>query len=164
MRPYRNDPHSLTLSHSLTHSHIQVGIDVSTHVGQHIGHAYPSRVYHSTLFRYLSEAKRLGQKSAVGVYKYTGSGQGKHIQDEKLSEILIKSRTDAKLGSDREFVDKEVIEILFYPVVNECYRVMAEGHVRRSISNTPLKNFLKPILAHNYIPLFYPCCMSGASP
>jgi enoyl-CoA hydratase/3-hydroxyacyl-CoA dehydrogenase len=107
----------------------QVGLDVSVHVGANITQAYPERVYRSTLFPKLLDAKRLGQKSGAGVYRYAGN---KPVPDPALGAFLQAAASDSKLSAaPRPFGDKELVEILLYPVVNESFRVLDEGHVLR---------------------------------
>ncbi len=46
------------------------GVDIFVHVSQIINSAYGERCYNTTLGKQLFEAKRLGQKTGAGYYKY----------------------------------------------------------------------------------------------
>jgi enoyl-CoA hydratase/3-hydroxyacyl-CoA dehydrogenase len=105
------------------------GIDVGKHVSGTINAAYGSRTYNSTLGEALFQAKRLGQKSGAGYYKYV---KGKPVADPALKPFLDAARANAshKASVDAsKLSDEEVVEATLFPVVNEMLRVREEGHV-----------------------------------
>ncbi len=102
---------------------------MSVHVGQNIASSYASRIYQSPLLRILTDHKRLGQKSGAGTYLHV---KNKAVTDPALDALLAASRAESALGAlIRPLEDKEIVEILLFPVVNESFRVLDEGHVLR---------------------------------
>jgi enoyl-CoA hydratase/3-hydroxyacyl-CoA dehydrogenase len=68
-----------------------VGSDIGLHVGKNIFDSFPERVYPGHLIRLLNEAKRLGEKTGAGFYKF--AGRGKAAPDkEGIAPILAESR------------------------------------------------------------------------
>jgi len=107
------------------------GVDIFVHVGEIMRAAYGDRCYISTIGKRLFDAKRLGQKSGSGYYKYAGP---KALPDPQgLNSILAGSRTDAALPQlkDSAVSDEQIIEMLLFPVINEGFRIIEEGHVVR---------------------------------
>jgi enoyl-CoA hydratase/3-hydroxyacyl-CoA dehydrogenase len=110
----------------------QVGLDVGLHVAKIIVGGYPQHMYPSTLTNYMFEAKRLGQKTGKGYYKYV---RNRPVEDAAAIEpFLAKARQDARAAGmpTRDFTDEEIVAACLFPVVNESCRVLAEGHVIRS--------------------------------
>jgi len=107
------------------------GVDISIHVTGIIQSAYSDRTYSSTINQRLVKAGRLGQKTGVGYYKYV---KGKPVADPQgLAPLVQAARQDA--GSPvlpEPLTDAQLVEVLLLPVVNESYRVLAEGHVIRA--------------------------------
>lgn len=104
------------------------GIDIFSHVSKNINSAYGERCYNATMGNMMMKENRLGQKTGAGYYKYA---DGKSLPDpEGIAKYVKKSREDAgnpDLLSD--LTDQDIVDIILLPVVNECYRVIAEGHV-----------------------------------
>jgi enoyl-CoA hydratase/3-hydroxyacyl-CoA dehydrogenase len=108
------------------------GLDVFAYVGNIIAKAYPDRVYKSTLGEHMVKAKRFGQKSGSGFYKYEGR---KAVPDpEGIAPFLAESRKVAQIQDQPPISvsDSEIVEMVLYPVVNESCRVLEEGMVIRS--------------------------------
>lgn len=99
-----------------------IGIDVFYHVGKSISNGYSDLKYPLTFIDKCFELKRFGQKTGKGSYKYEN---GKIIKDEEF----IKS---FKVDQNLKFTDQEIIEILFYPCVNEAAKVLEEKLVARA--------------------------------
>jgi len=103
------------------------GLDILAHVTKSYKTAYGERCYISSLGKYLLEAKRLGQKSGAGYYRYKGK---ETIPDPKgIAPFLAKARQGIQ---QFKVSDQEIMEMVMYPVVNESCRVLAEGFVIRA--------------------------------
>eukprot|EP01006_Ploeotia_vitrea_P036031 TRINITY_DN65959_c3_g1_i1.p1 TRINITY_DN65959_c3_g1~~TRINITY_DN65959_c3_g1_i1.p1 ORF type:complete len:794 (-),score=473.12 TRINITY_DN65959_c3_g1_i1:82-2106(-) len=106
------------------------GIDVFAHVSRMIDEAYGDRCYHSTFGKRLGEAKRLGQKTGAGYYKYVN--RRRTNDPAEIEPFLRAARADAgnpSLGFEPSPVD--LVEMVLFPVINESYRIVDEGHVFR---------------------------------
>jgi len=84
----------------------------------------------------MCEANRKGQKSGIGHYRYVKNkhtGRMQSVPDPNgMAPFLAQSRKDAGNPPILHGVsDKDVVEVMMLPVVNECFRVIAEGHVIR---------------------------------
>eukprot|EP00803_Ostreobium_quekettii_P008705 evm.model.scf_1879.1 EVM.evm.TU.scf_1879.1 scf_1879:98-7109(+) len=108
-----------------------VGGDVGLHVGKNMTEAYPDRVLISQLIPLLNKAGRLGEKNGKGFYKF-GKGR-KASPDPDVTPIVQESQRAAGLykpgDKPPKLTDQEIIEMIFFPVVNEGCRVIAEGIV-----------------------------------
>jgi enoyl-CoA hydratase/3-hydroxyacyl-CoA dehydrogenase len=104
------------------------GTDIGAHVSGIIGSAYGDRIYPSQLNKQIVDLGRLGQKSGAGYYKYV---KGQAVPDEQgIQAAVAASRAAAgKLPNAQGFSDQDIIDVVFFPVVNECLRVVAENHV-----------------------------------
>ena len=67
-----------------------VGADVGLHVGKNFVEAFPERTYNAQLIVKLNEAKRLGEKTGAGFYKYDAKRKTK--PDPELAPIVEASR------------------------------------------------------------------------
>jgi enoyl-CoA hydratase/3-hydroxyacyl-CoA dehydrogenase len=67
-----------------------VGADVGLHVGKNFLDSYPERTYPARLIIKLNEAKRLGEKTGSGFYKY--DARRKPSPDPSLAPIVEASR------------------------------------------------------------------------
>ncbi|HLT63800.1 MAG TPA: 3-hydroxyacyl-CoA dehydrogenase NAD-binding domain-containing protein, partial [Pseudohongiella sp.] len=77
----------------------------------------------------LVEMGRLGQKSGAGYYKYDPATRARQ-PDPEVDE-LIKQKA-AELGiSRREISEEEIIDRLFFPLINEGARILEEGIAQR---------------------------------
>jgi hypothetical protein len=67
-----------------------VGADVGLHVGKNFLEAFPERAYPAQLIVKLNEAKRLGEKTGAGFYKFDAKRKAK--PDPALAPIVEASR------------------------------------------------------------------------
>ncbi|KAL9255207.1 Glyoxysomal fatty acid beta-oxidation multifunctional protein MFP-a-like protein [Drosera capensis] len=102
------------------------GVAVATS-GQFIQN-FPDRTYISMIVPLMQEDKRAGESSRKGFYLY--DDKRKASPDPELKKYIEKAReisgvtVDPKLSNLSE---KDIIEMIFLPVVNEACRVLAEG-------------------------------------
>ena len=106
------------------------GVDVAKFAGGIMADAYKDRVYRSTLVDHLFEAKRFGQKTGVGYYLYDGGRDAK--EDPDLAALVDKARADAGNPAPLEIGDEEIIERVFFGVINEACRCLDEGVATRA--------------------------------
>lgn len=78
----------------------------------------------------LVEAKRVGLKAGIGIYKYE-AGSRTPIPDPEVLEI---ARAEAeKLGIEqREVSDQEILERCMLPLINEGMQILEEGIAQRA--------------------------------
>ncbi|GAX81453.1 hypothetical protein CEUSTIGMA_g8882.t1 [Chlamydomonas eustigma] len=111
-----------------------VGSDIGLHVGKNFLDSFPERVYVTNLIPLMNQHKRLGEKSGKGFYKF--DDKRKASPDAEIMPIITESRTSAGLLKDPtkppRLTDQEVIEFIFFPVVNEGCRVLSEGIVDKA--------------------------------
>ena len=68
-----------------------MGGDIGMHVGANIVESFPDRVYHATLIPSLVQAKRLGEKTGAGFYKYDAKRKAQ-ADPEGLAPFLAAAR------------------------------------------------------------------------
>ena len=77
----------------------------------------------------LCEARRFGQKTGKGYYKYE-SGSRAPLPDPDVEKLIVD--TCARLGlKRREISDDEILERMIYPMINEGARILEEGIAAR---------------------------------
>ena len=110
-----------------------VGADIGAHVGANVVDTWPERVYRTHLIPSLVAAKRLGEKSGAGFYKFEGAKRKAAPDPEGLAPFLAASRAQCTLPKPPPgaFTDADIIEFIFFPVVNEASRVIGEGIVAK---------------------------------
>ncbi|MCO5567466.1 hypothetical protein L7F22_021157 [Adiantum nelumboides] len=104
-----------------------VGYEVSRSVADEFSKAYPDRTYRSQLISLLLQDNRLGQKNGRGFYLY--DRQLKASPDPDFKKFLDESRRRANIMPDGKPIvirDDEIVERLFFPVVNEACRILDE--------------------------------------
>ncbi|KAL8196130.1 hypothetical protein R6Q57_025130 [Mikania cordata] len=105
-----------------------VGFGVAVATGSQFVMNFPERTYKSMLIPLMQEDKRAGETTRKGFYVY--NDKRKANPDPEIKKYIDKAReisgisVDPKLG---KLSDKDIIEMVFFPVVNEACRVYAEG-------------------------------------
>lgn len=111
-----------------------VGADIGLHVGKNFIESFPERCYPARIIAILNEEKRLGEKTGSGFYKYDARRKAK--PDPSLAALVEQSRQGSGLiPKMNEFITKQmskmtpqdIVEFIFFPVVNEGCRVIDEG-------------------------------------
>ncbi|RRT32258.1 hypothetical protein B296_00055617, partial [Ensete ventricosum] len=121
-----------------------VGFGVAVATGMQYLQSFPERVYKSMLMSIMIEDKRTvgihlwfhsvtGEATRKGFYKY--DNKRKASPDPELMKYIEKSRNMAGVTPNPEVLspllmklpDKDIVEMVFFPVVNEACRVLDEG-------------------------------------
>jgi 3-hydroxyacyl-CoA dehydrogenase/enoyl-CoA hydratase/3-hydroxybutyryl-CoA epimerase/3-hydroxyacyl-CoA dehydrogenase/enoyl-CoA hydratase/3-hydroxybutyryl-CoA epimerase/enoyl-CoA isomerase len=100
-----------------------VGLDTALYAGKVMQAAFPQRGRPSPLLADLVAAKRLGQKTGAGFYRYPKGPKGE--DDPALTEFFSKHRSNP-----RKIAPEEITERLFLPMLTEAALVLEEGLVR----------------------------------
>ncbi|KAL6070666.1 3-hydroxybutyryl-CoA epimerase [Balamuthia mandrillaris] len=111
-----------------------VGVDVITFINQTYAKAWPERVYQSVLPELMLKNKHFGQKTGKGFYIHS-KGSKAPAENPVLSEWLSQSRDASRIPASllqNNLSDKDIIELILFPVVNESCRVLEEGMVVRA--------------------------------
>ncbi|MAO39863.1 MAG: 3-hydroxyacyl-CoA dehydrogenase [Pseudohongiella sp.] len=77
----------------------------------------------------LVEMDRLGQKSGAGYYKYDAATRARQADPEV--EALIKEKAKELGIEQREISDEEIVDRLFFPLINEGALILEEGIAQR---------------------------------
>ncbi|XP_027916315.1 peroxisomal fatty acid beta-oxidation multifunctional protein MFP2-like [Vigna unguiculata] len=105
-----------------------VGFGVAIATGMQFIENFPERTYKSMLIPLLQEEKRTGETSRKGFYLY--DDKRKASPDTELKNYIEKARSITGVSVDPKLVniqEKDIIEMIFFPVVNEACRVLGEG-------------------------------------
>ncbi|XAR48694.1 3-hydroxyacyl-CoA dehydrogenase [Bertholletia excelsa] len=105
-----------------------VGFGVAAATGMQFFENFPERTYRSTLVQIMQEDKRAGEATRKGFYVY--NDKRKASPDREIMKFIQKSREISGVNVDPELKklsDKDIVEMIFFPVVNEACRVLAEG-------------------------------------
>ncbi len=109
-----------------------IGIDTAFHAGSVLAAGYPDRMQnaYTTPIEALYDAKRLGQKSGSGFYRYEEdkSGKPKKKRDESVYE-LIQSPAESHAFNEQEIIDRMMI-----PMCLETARCVEEGIVESAMA------------------------------
>ncbi|XP_031102357.1 peroxisomal fatty acid beta-oxidation multifunctional protein-like [Ipomoea triloba] len=101
-------------------------------VGQFVA-AFPDRTFQSPLVQLMIENGRTGKKDGKGFYLYV---KGKKPEpDTSVLQIVEESRRFTKVmpgGKPISVTDQDILEMMFFPVINEACRVIEEGIVVRA--------------------------------
>lgn len=118
-----------------------VGGDISQHVGANFIQSFPERTYghQEGQIALLNQKKWLGEKTGRGFYRYD-KGDKKRTKAVKdmaaIGPVMEESRRAAqtRLGVPQLMgvSDRDIIEMIFFPVVNEACRALAEAIVDKS--------------------------------
>jgi len=76
----------------------------------------------------LCESGRLGQKTKKGYYQYDDNRRP--IPDPEVEKVIIEVSKNRSINR-RSFTDEEIIERLFYPLINEGFKILEEGFAQR---------------------------------
>ncbi|CAM6095074.1 unnamed protein product [Calypogeia fissa] len=105
-----------------------VGLDIALEVGKQHLTARPGRTYKSEFYPLLVKDGRLGQKSGKGIYVYDEKRRPK--RDPEVMNYVKKAQEIANVmpgGKPLKITDQEIVEMHFFPVVNEAARLLEEG-------------------------------------
>ncbi|GAA0152638.1 dehydrogenase [Lithospermum erythrorhizon] len=105
-----------------------VGFGVAVATGTQFVMNFPERSYKSMLIPLMQEDKRAGETTRRGFYLY--DNKRKASPDPELKKFIEKARDMAGVGIDPKLAklsEKDILEMIFFPVVNETCRVLAEG-------------------------------------
>ncbi|XP_015061333.1 glyoxysomal fatty acid beta-oxidation multifunctional protein MFP-a isoform X1 [Solanum pennellii] len=105
-----------------------VGFGVAIATGGQFVMNFPERTYKSMLIPLMQEDKRAGETTRRGFYVY--DDRRKASPDTEIKKYIEKAREMSGVTIDpkmEKLSDKDIIEMIFFPVVNEACRVLAEG-------------------------------------
>lgn len=105
-----------------------VGFGVAIATGSQFVENFPERTYKSMLIPLMQEDKRAGETTKKGFYVYNDKRRAS--PDPELKKYIEKARSMSGVTVDPKLTklsDKEIVERVFFPVVNEACRVYAEG-------------------------------------
>ncbi|KAK7289912.1 hypothetical protein RIF29_03947 [Crotalaria pallida] len=105
-----------------------VGFGVGVATAMQFIENFPERTYKSMLLPLMQEDKRAGEATRKGFYLY--DDKRKASPDPELKNYIEKSRSISCVTIDPKLVklpEKDIIEMIFFPVVNEACRVLEEG-------------------------------------
>ncbi|XP_050217152.1 glyoxysomal fatty acid beta-oxidation multifunctional protein MFP-a [Mercurialis annua] len=105
-----------------------VGFGVGVATGMQFIENFPERTYKSMLIPLLQEDKRTGEASRKGFYLY--DDRRKASPDPDVRKFIEKARNISGATIDPKLAklsEKDIVEMIFFPVVNETCRVFAEG-------------------------------------
>ncbi|KAI5446416.1 peroxisomal fatty acid beta-oxidation multifunctional protein MFP2 isoform X2 [Lathyrus oleraceus] len=105
-----------------------VGFGVGIATGMQFIENFPERTYKSMLLPLMQEDKRSGEAARKGFYLYDDRRRAN--PDPEVKNYIEKSRNISGVTVDPKLVklsEKDIIEMIFFPVVNEACRVLEEG-------------------------------------
>ncbi|XP_062108728.1 glyoxysomal fatty acid beta-oxidation multifunctional protein MFP-a [Humulus lupulus] len=105
-----------------------VGFGVAIATGTQFIENFPERTYKSLLIPLMQEDGRAGETTRKGFYTYGDKRRAN--PDPELKKYIEKSRNISGVDIDPKLVklsEKDIVEMIFFPVVNEACRVLAEG-------------------------------------
>ncbi|KAK9146967.1 hypothetical protein Sjap_006870 [Stephania japonica] len=105
-----------------------VGFGVAIATGGQFVLNFPERSHKSMLIPIMQEDNRLGETTRKGFYAY--DNKRKASPDPELRKYIEKAREISGVQVDPKLTklsEKDIVEMVFFPVVNEACRVLAEG-------------------------------------
>lgn len=90
-------------------------------------HGDPGRV--ETMLEAMCAAGRFGQKNGMGFYDY--DGQRRPSNSIAAANVIAKFRSESG-AITRSISDSEILERTIYPMVNEGFKILAEGKAQRA--------------------------------
>ncbi|KAL2339020.1 hypothetical protein Fmac_013466 [Flemingia macrophylla] len=106
----------------------RVGFGVAIATGMQFIQNFLERTYKSMLIPLLQEDKRVGETTRKGFYLYDDKRKAR--PDPELKSYIEKARSMTGVSVDPKLVElqeKDIIEMIFFPVVNEVCLVLDEG-------------------------------------
>ncbi|KAK3020862.1 hypothetical protein RJ639_045544, partial [Escallonia herrerae] len=107
-----------------------VGFGVAIATGIQFLENFPDRTYKSNLISVMKEDKRGGESTCKGFYMYDDKHNAS--PDPDIVKLVEKARTMSHVMVDKKLQnlsDGDIVEMIFFPVVNEACRILAEGVV-----------------------------------
>ncbi|KAJ1407666.1 hypothetical protein SESBI_24140 [Sesbania bispinosa] len=105
-----------------------VGFGVGVATAMQFIENFPERTYKSMLVPLMQEDERAGETTRKGFYLY--DDKRKASPDPELKNYIEKARSISGVSVDPKLVklaEKDIIEMILFPVVNEACRVLDEG-------------------------------------
>lgn len=105
-----------------------VGFGVAIATATQFIENFSERTYKSMIIPLMQEDKRAGEATRKGFYLYDDKRKAK--PDPELKKYIEKARSISGVKLDPKLAnlsEKDIIEMTFFPVVNEACRVFAEG-------------------------------------
>uniref|UniRef100_A0A5B7B8V9 Putative glyoxysomal fatty acid beta-oxidation multifunctional protein MFP-a n=1 Tax=Davidia involucrata TaxID=16924 RepID=A0A5B7B8V9_DAVIN len=105
-----------------------VGFGVAVAGGIQVIKSFPQRSYKSLLIPIMQEEERGGESTLKGFYLY--DDKRKASPDPEIMKYIEKARSISDVTVDSNLTklsDRDIVEMIFFPVVNEACRVLAEG-------------------------------------
>ncbi|KAF0927601.1 hypothetical protein E2562_034570 [Oryza meyeriana var. granulata] len=105
-----------------------VGFGVAVASRKQYLQSYPERYYNSMLIQIMLEENRTGESSRKGFYLY--DDMRKATPDPEIKKYVEKSRSMASIAQDPKLpklTEDDIVEMMFFPVVNEACRLLDEG-------------------------------------
>ncbi|KAA8527438.1 hypothetical protein F0562_034847 [Nyssa sinensis] len=105
-----------------------VGFGVAIATGTQFVQNFPERTYKSMLIPIMQEDNRAGETTRKGFYVY--DDKRKANADPEIKKFIQKARDISGVTVDPKLMklsDKDIVEMIFFPVVNEACRVFSEG-------------------------------------
>uniref|UniRef100_A0A6M2ELX9 Uncharacterized protein n=1 Tax=Populus davidiana TaxID=266767 RepID=A0A6M2ELX9_9ROSI len=109
------------------------GYGVALAVAKEFANAFPDRTFQSPLIDLLVKDGRNGKTNGKGYYIYEKGSKPR--PDPSVLPVIEESRRLANImpnGKPINITDKEIVEMILFPVVNEACRVLDEGVVVRA--------------------------------
>ncbi|GMP68693.1 hypothetical protein CsSME_00028230 [Camellia sinensis var. sinensis] len=105
-----------------------VGFGVAIATGTQFIENFPERTYKSMLIPIMQEDKRAGEATRKGFYVYNDKRMAS--LDPEIKKIVQKAREISCVNVNPKLMklsDKDILEMVFFPMVNDACRVLAEG-------------------------------------
>ncbi|CAI0467310.1 unnamed protein product [Linum tenue] len=105
-----------------------VGFGVGVATAMQFIENFPERTYKSMVIPLMQEDKRAGETTRKGFYLYDDKRKAR--PDPEVKKYIEKARSISGVSVDPKLAklsEKDIIEMIFLPVVNEACRVFAEG-------------------------------------
>ena len=114
-----------------------MGHDVGVHVGQNFIDDFPLEGVRERFDPGLDEVRRMGEKSGKGFYAYDAKRAATPDPEGIAALLNVESRRirSVRLSTSGELLAMtadDIAEMIFFPVVNEACRCLAEGVVVRA--------------------------------